>query len=130
MARGSLGLGGEARRVDEHDPSRLAALRTTPAAPWCFGKRASLARLALPVQRLLGWNLTAVLIYVMDIERSIRMQEERTRSADAGELVRSEEHTSELQSLRHLVCRLLLEKKKKKKKKKNQKKDKHNKKLQ
>src|SRR5437899_8901227 len=31
--------------------------------------------------------------------------------------VRSEEHTSELQSLRHLVCRLLLEKKKKKKKK-------------
>src|SRR5437899_9460041 len=43
---------------------------------------------------------------------------------DADELVsivsnvgipqRSEEHTSELQSLRHLVCRLLLEKKKKK----------------
>src|SRR5437899_5545918 len=28
---------------------------------------------------------------------------------------RSEEHTSELQSLRHLVCRLLLEKKKRKK---------------
>src|SRR5262245_62374879 len=31
-----------------------------------------------------------------------------------GGLGRSEEHTSELQSLRHLVCRLLLEKKKKK----------------
>src|SRR5262245_62913624 len=29
-----------------------------------------------------------------------------------GSLERSEEHTSELQSLRHLVCRLLLEKKK------------------
>src|SRR6476659_10638785 len=29
--------------------------------------------------------------------------------------MRSEEHTSELQSLRHLVCRLLLEKKKQKK---------------
>src|SRR5436853_1675046 len=29
------------------------------------------------------------------------------------QLRRSEEHTSELQSLRHLVCRLLLEKKKK-----------------
>src|SRR5262245_65194905 len=28
-----------------------------------------------------------------------------------GNEVRSEEHTSELQSLRHLVCRLLLEKK-------------------
>src|SRR5205814_10077352 len=33
--------------------------------------------------------------------------------AGRGELRRSEEHTSELQSLRHLVCRLLLEKKKK-----------------
>src|SRR5437899_3395852 len=32
---------------------------------------------------------------------------------------RSEEHTSELQSLRHLVCRLLLEKKKKNNKKKS-----------
>src|SRR5882724_4788661 len=46
---------------------------------------------------------------------------------------RSEEHTSELQSLRHLVCRLLLEKKKKKKKhikekKKKKKKKKKNKK--
>src|SRR5947209_15197773 len=32
-------------------------------------------------------------------------------------LVRSEEHTSELQSRQYLVCRLLLEKKKKKKRK-------------
>src|SRR5258705_9987153 len=32
----------------------------------------------------------------------------------SGSGIRSEEHTSELQSLRHLVCRLLLEKKKKK----------------
>src|SRR5205814_7267221 len=38
--------------------------------------------------------------------------------AGSSESARSEEHTSELQSLRHLVCRLLLEKKKKKKKKK------------
>src|SRR5262245_27178405 len=35
--------------------------------------------------------------------------------SNAMEVHRSEEHTSELQSLRHLVCRLLLEKKKKKK---------------
>src|ERR1039458_9663889 len=35
----------------------------------------------------------------------------RTPSVDKGR--RSEEHTSELQSLRHLVCRLLLVKKKK-----------------
>src|SRR5262245_66393053 len=35
----------------------------------------------------------------------------RRGAARASDL-RSEEHTSELQSLRHLVCRLLLEKKK------------------
>src|SRR5258705_10185941 len=38
-----------------------------------------------------------------------------------GREARSEEHTSELQSLRHLVCRLLLEKKKKIELKLNQK---------
>src|SRR5436853_4935004 len=39
--------------------------------------------------------------------------------------VRSEEHTSELQSLRHLVCRLLLEKKKTKTNKQHKKKKKN-----
>src|SRR5262245_63042453 len=39
---------------------------------------------------------------------------------------RSEEHTSELQSLRHLVCRLLLEKKKKINHKKKKTKEKNN----
>src|SRR5439155_21506784 len=38
----------------------------------------------------------------------------RARRARAGARGRSEEHTSELQSRGHLVCRLLLEKKKKK----------------
>src|SRR5437899_7839918 len=39
---------------------------------------------------------------------------DRGGARSSGRLgVRSEEHTSELQSLRHLVCRLLLEKKKK-----------------
>src|SRR5687767_15711100 len=37
-----------------------------------------------------------------------------TRPAFGAALARSEEHTSELQSLAYLVCRLLLEKKKKK----------------
>src|SRR5437899_5675472 len=36
----------------------------------------------------------------------------RYRSEPGMRSMRSEEHTSELQSLRHLVCRLLLEKKK------------------
>src|SRR2546425_6604035 len=44
----------------------------------------------------------------------VRHEVERFAAAAAHE--RSEEHTSELQSLAYLVCRLLLEKKKKKKK--------------
>src|SRR5262245_63004241 len=55
-----------------------------------------------------------------DYRRS-RSMPEREEGARLGGLwrdrrhwrCRSEEHTSELQSLRHLVCRLLLEKKKK-----------------
>src|SRR2546425_7627998 len=37
----------------------------------------------------------------------------RPRELGTDSIVRSEEHTSELQSLAYLVCRLLLEKKKK-----------------
>src|SRR3712207_7096575 len=37
----------------------------------------------------------------------------RVQQDQAGDVVRSEEHTSELQSRQYLVCRLLLEKKKK-----------------
>src|SRR5687768_18098597 len=41
----------------------------------------------------------------------------KRRTGEENQKLRSEEHTSELQSRLHLVCRLLLEKKKKKKKK-------------
>src|SRR5262245_63466433 len=41
-------------------------------------------------------------------------KQHRARTSADRRRARSEEHTSELQSLRHLVCRLLLEKKKKK----------------
>src|SRR5262245_65300181 len=41
---------------------------------------------------------------------------EQLPMVEVAEVMRSEEHTSELQSLRHLVCRLLLEKKKRKQK--------------
>src|SRR2546425_5837054 len=43
------------------------------------------------------------------------MMTAETVSAPSLTIARSEEHTSELQSLAYLVCRLLLEKKKKKK---------------
>src|SRR5687768_17643464 len=46
---------------------------------------------------------------------AVRNVSDRT-GGNGGRFDRSEEHTSELQSRLHLVCRLLLEKKKKKKK--------------
>src|SRR5687768_18351585 len=46
-------------------------------------------------------------------EQRLSACDEQCRSDDTKALVRSEEHTSELQSRLHLVCRLLLEKKKK-----------------
>src|SRR5205814_10715819 len=54
------------------------------------------------------------LLRQFEARRRARLLAERAEHAARGvedELVRSEEHTSELQSLRHLVCRLLLEKK-------------------
>src|SRR5690348_17604414 len=45
--------------------------------------------------------------------RHAQRRRARGRVAGARQLPRSEEHTSELQSPVHLVCRLLLEKKKK-----------------
>src|SRR5947199_8972838 len=41
-----------------------------------------------------------------------RSRSNSRNASSIGRRERSEEHTSELQSLRHLVCRLLLEKKK------------------
>src|SRR5262245_47583498 len=50
--------------------------------------------------------------HVLRAVRDVPGRNALERRATCG--LRSEEHTSELQSLRHLVCRLLLEKKKKK----------------
>src|SRR5262245_63262909 len=57
-------------------------------------------------------DLPSELVRLGEVGRVARLDREHTF---AGRGLRSEEHTSELQSLRHLVCRLLLEKKKKKK---------------
>src|SRR5436309_8088824 len=48
-------------------------------------------------------------------EPSITLYASEQNRRSAAEFLRSEEHTSELQSRENLVCRLLLEKKKKKK---------------
>src|SRR5437016_12053486 len=50
------------------------------------------------------------------LSRDLGLHPQRIEPASSDASFRSEEHTSELQSLTNLVCRLLLEKKKKKKK--------------
>src|SRR3989441_5588678 len=52
--------------------------------------------------------------YARSLEELLRLALQRT-DRPKRDCARSEEHTSELQSLAYLVCRLLLEKKKKKK---------------
>src|SRR5262245_63943334 len=54
-------------------------------------------------------------IWTLGAEKPEQVQVRPMAATNANIDARSEEHTSELQSLRHLVCRLLLEKKKKKK---------------
>ena len=58
-------------------------------------------------------------VEVVQLDMSVPFTAARARNAGSERLMaiapqRSEEHTSELQSLTNLVCRLLLEKKKKK----------------
>src|SRR5437870_8917262 len=70
---------------------------------------------ALPIWRRLavGAQMVAKLISKLSSHRRTRITlEVRESNLHAQHDARSEEHTSELQSRGHLVCRLLLEKKK------------------
>src|SRR5437016_11648693 len=80
---------------------------------YAFGKTyvsAECGESSFPMQ--IGFSL------FLDLHLGFRGQRQLVRASldIQGFLLRSEEHTSELQSLTNLVCRLLLEKKKKKKK--------------
>src|SRR5205809_2656143 len=72
-------------------------------------------------QRLLGMRVSASLFPLLGVHPvagRVFTAAEDAYGAQHVVVLRSEEHTSELQSRLHLVCRLLLEKKKKKEKKK------------
>src|SRR5438046_7030281 len=59
-------------------------------------------------------DASAEIVDVADVgEEALLVHDEQAPTPSLAAAVRSEEHTSELQSLTNLVCRLLLEKKKK-----------------
>src|SRR2546422_1847175 len=82
--------------------------------------KGSLQEATLDLFARAGWKITlgsrsyVPAIDDSEIECLLVRAQEMARYVESGAL-RSEEHTSELQSRLHLVCRLLLEKKKKKK---------------
>src|SRR5437899_4356824 len=93
-----------------HTPAWRTAMSTSPGPADGFGTVATFrpgARLALRIACIRTWE---------EGRGKGEASEDRAREAPVhlqhGAGNRSEEHTSELQSLRHLVCRLLLEKKK------------------
>src|ERR1035438_10731278 len=82
--------------------SRMKMLSTaSPIALCCAFSQSMITRVHRSISRCAPFGSST-----MSIMNSVVP---RTKPA----MHRSEEHTSELQSLRHLVCRLLLEKKKK-----------------
>src|SRR5262245_66682298 len=68
---------------------------------------------ALPISLIVAWAADNLAFHGSDVLRDVAARA-TAASRNTRASWRSEEHTSELQSLRHLVCRLLLEKKKKK----------------
>src|SRR5690625_6984350 len=92
-------------------------IQCAPARP--TGRRSSPDR-ALPISGSSGISSSAVSV-LTDTPRinEIAQLTVQLHKIAAGPGHRSEEHTSELQSRGHLVCRLLLEKKKKHKTKCN-----------
>src|SRR5471030_1060224 len=100
------------READNEAKAVLRTIRISPrkldlVAATIRGKKASLA------VNELTFSKKRIAIDVKKALNSAIANAENNHNLDVDRLIRSEEHTSELQSLRHLVCRLLLEKKKK-----------------
>src|SRR3989454_8096220 len=108
-------MGGQRGALRMWPPRRAASRR-----PLCGRKKRRFqSRPRRPVGRAHGppaWISQAGVVILAVRDDAIRPLADALAQARAihGEQVRSEEHTSELQSPCNLVCRLLLEKKKKK----------------
>src|SRR5690625_6185600 len=74
-----------------------------------FGKCNCKSAIGYIVSSIHNQTLNKIQNLILKFHFKLKIQ---LRCVSSGEAVRSEEHTSELQSRGHLVCRLLLEKKK------------------
>src|SRR5690349_21985710 len=104
------------QRGDDSAPRRSQTTICVPYLP----RRASRSALkssgdsiTIPVLGSIHTRWSATFLTPGIFSAAIRMASRSRSSVSAPERLRSEEHTSELQSRRDLVCRLLLEKKKK-----------------
>src|SRR5690554_7597462 len=97
------------------------AMLVTLIAAWLVGSRHRVRRcagfLCFILSNVLwviwGWHSQAWALIVLQLGLfAMNLRGTRKNAAPPGNARRSEEHTSELQSRPHLVCRLLLEKKK------------------
>src|SRR2546422_4815174 len=104
-------------------PADAPTVATAPPPPHDAGREAlldALRQAALGEYEILaelgrGGMATVYLAHDVALDRKVAIKVLAPALLQMGEgMVRSEEHTSELQSRLHLVCRLLLEKKKKK----------------
>src|SRR5205814_9674230 len=89
------------RRSSDLSGRAIASRYSTPVSPFSSGHSVTITAASAPVTAS-----SAVLQITAPLIRSPG----RATGSHARTSARSEEHTSELQSLRHLVCRLLLEK--------------------
>src|SRR5262245_64285613 len=106
MFRRLFGRGQDAPRTEEEAQQEEQKIdhATEKARKGFFGQISNLFAVDDPITEELWDDLEALLIQAdVGVETTQYLV---NRNVD-----RSEEHTSELQSLRHLVCRLLLEKK-------------------
>src|SRR5437899_5551697 len=93
-------------QIESSSPDRRSQI--LDAALVCFAKRGFHQASMHYISAEAGISVGLIYRYFENKEAVISAMADRHKAE-----IRSEEHTSELQSLRHLVCRLLLEKKKK-----------------
>src|SRR5438874_8120899 len=94
------------------DKFRLQILLTNSAAPFVLSIFA-MVLLSTSLDAQIIWRLCSLFTFIMLVATGSSYGTALRRFSPKEFKARSEEHTSELQSRRDLVCRLLLEKKKK-----------------